>query len=106
MAHSEYEKATLEQIGRDLGQDYPRLAAKLGPAPLRPMYRTHARLGLFTAVVGTLVLWAALAVQALPLGVLGFILMGTGTYLATIRIVAPPFLRRNSPRPGSQAGMP
>lgn len=104
MALTDHEKRALEQIAGNLQRDDPRLAARLGPGPLR-LASLHTVAGIFVAIIGCVVLLVAIAVQALLLGVIGFIIMGAGAYAATLRLGR---LRLRPPGPSSSppAGQP
>ncbi|MDQ0028701.1 DUF3040 domain-containing protein [Arthrobacter bambusae] len=84
MALSEYEKKTLEQIAQELERDDPRLASKMTLMPGKAS--GHLGAGILTCLAGCLVLITGIAARAPALGIIGFTIMGTGAYLATIRI--------------------
>ncbi|UVJ41266.1 DUF3040 domain-containing protein [Arthrobacter sp. CJ23] len=105
MALSEHEKATLAQIALGLDHDYPKLASRLGPASLPAGSARQTTAGICGALAGCLVLLAGIAVQALLLGVIGFVMMGAGAYLATMRVGGFQF-RRRGPAPSPSAGEP
>jgi uncharacterized membrane protein YphA (DoxX/SURF4 family) len=87
MALSEHEKKMLEQIAQELEGDDPRFASKMGSTPGQAKAR-HTAFGIFAAVVGCLVLLTGVAARAPALGVIGFAIMGTGAYLATMRVAS------------------
>lgn len=98
MALSEHERRVLDQIAQQLEQEDPKLASRMGPLPLQSRTRRHVVAGVFAGMVGCLVLLVGVAAQAMFLGVLGFLIMGAGAYLATMRIGA---LRIRSAQPES-----
>jgi uncharacterized membrane protein YphA (DoxX/SURF4 family) len=98
MALSEHEKEMLEQIAQELERDDPKFASKMRSAPGQARAR-HTALGVFAALVGCLVLLAGIAARAPALGVIGFTIMGTGAYLATMRVASLRIRRRPSSSP-------
>lgn len=85
MALSEHEQRLLEQLEQQLHADDPKFANSLGTAAGRSLSTRHIVLGALTAVVGILVLLIGVSAQIIPVGVLGFIIMGAGVYWATTR---------------------
>lgn len=100
MALSEHEKKMLEQIAQELERYDPKFASKMGSMPGSARGR-HLASGIFTAVVGCLVLLAGVAARTTALGIIGFTIMGAGAYLAT-RGVGYLWIRR---RPSSSPSM-
>jgi F0F1-type ATP synthase assembly protein I len=98
MALSEDEKKMLEQIAQELERDDPKFASKmeLNPSPAKAR---HVSLGILAALVGCLVLLTGIAARTPALGIIGFTIMGVGTYLATIRIVSLRIPRRPASSP-------
>ncbi|MDQ0210383.1 hypothetical protein BMF89_01220 [Arthrobacter sp. SRS-W-1-2016] len=98
MALSEYEKKTLEQLAQELERDDPKFASKMR-SMTEPAAGRHVASGIFTALVGCLVLLTGVAARAPVLGITGFIIMGTGAYLASKCIGSLRFRRRPSSSP-------
>lgn len=98
MALSEHEKAILEQIAQELESDDPKFASKMGLNP-RPTRVRNTALGILAAIVGCLVLLTGVATRTTALGVLGFMIMGVGAYLATIRVGSLRIRRRPTSSP-------
>lgn len=100
MALSEHEKKTLEQIAQELERDDPKFASKMRSTP-GPASARHLASGVFTALVGCLVLLTGVAARAPAVGVIGFTIMGAGAYLAS-KCVGSLWSRR---RPSSSPSM-
>lgn len=98
MALSEHEKKMLEQIAQDLERDDPKFASKMKSTP-GPAKARHTALGIFATLVGCLVLLTGVAARTPALGVIGFAIMGTGAYLATMRVASLRIRRRPSSSP-------
>ncbi|WP_104061319.1 DUF3040 domain-containing protein [Arthrobacter sp. 4R501] len=105
VALTDHEKRALEEIAVNLERDDPRLASKLGSGAQQPAASQHTVAGIFAAIVGCLVLLVAIAVQAMLLGAIGFIIMGAGAYAATLRL-GRLRLRRPGPSSSPSAGQP
>ena len=100
MPLSEHEQRMLEQMERALYEEDPRFAATIRdtPAPTSRA-RRGAGLGVVVAAAGVVTIIVGLA-QALPLlGVLGFVAMLGGTYVA-IRGVTTEGRRERPAKPG------
>lgn len=101
MPLSEHEQRMLEQMERALYEEDPRFAATIRntPGPSSPA-RRGAGLGVLVAALGVVIIIVGL-LQALPvLGVVGFIAVLAGTYLA-LRGVS---LERRGARPARGKG--
>ncbi|HSU70371.1 MAG TPA: DUF3040 domain-containing protein [Micrococcaceae bacterium] len=85
MPLSEHEQRLLDQLEQQLHAEDPKFASTLGSGPARAFSTRHIVIGALGAVVGILVLLLGVALQAIPLGVLGFLVMGGGVYYATMR---------------------
>ncbi|WP_434619185.1 DUF3040 domain-containing protein [Arthrobacter sp. A5] len=99
MPLSEHEQRLLDQLEQQLHAEDPKFAHTLGSDPANSFSTRHVVIGVLIAIAGILVLLAGVAWQIIPLGVAGFVVMGAGVYVAT--------LRRGSPRTadtGSAAG--
>src|SRR4051812_27369630 len=81
MPLSEEERRLLRELEQDLEEDDPALARRLGPHG--PRDRSAARMvyGLLIVVTGLAVVITGVATQLTVLGVVGFLLAGTGAYL-------------------------
>lgn len=89
MALSEHEQKILAEIAEQFERDDPRLASKLGAPSAEWKLGRHLAAGVFAWVVGCLVLLTGLTAQVMLLGVIGFVVMSAGTYVATRRIPSP-----------------
>jgi len=101
MPLSEHEQRMLEQMERALYEEDPRFAATIRNTPVpSSRARRGAGLGVLVAAVGVVTIVLGLA-QALPIvGVLGFIALLGGSYVA-IRGVATEGRRERPAKPGS-----
>ncbi len=98
MALSEHEKKALDQIAQELEHDDPKFASKMRATLLRTKAR-HTASGIFTALVGFIVLLTGVGARTPALGIVGFTIMGVGTYLATMRVASLRLPRRPSDSP-------
>jgi hypothetical protein len=85
MPLSEHEQRLLDQLEQQLHAEDPKFASSLGSDPARTFSTRHIVIGSIVAIAGILVLLLGVGVQAIPLGVLGFVVMGAGVYFATLR---------------------
>lgn len=85
MPLSEHEQKLLEQLEQQLHADDPKFANSMGSDSIRSLSTRHIVLGVLATIVGILVLLVGVSLQAIPLGVLGFVIMGGGVYFATTR---------------------
>ena len=91
MPLSEHEQQLLAQLEKQLHEDDPRFASSMHTEAVRG--RASMRnlvLGVVIAVVGLGVLLAGVAAQLIVVGVLGFVVMAAGTFVATVRGRATP----------------
>ncbi|MBG0741409.1 DUF3040 domain-containing protein [Paeniglutamicibacter antarcticus] len=93
MPLSEHEQRLLDQLEQQLHAEDPKFAHTLGSDPANSFSTRHVVIGVLIAIVGIIVLLAGVAWQLIPLGVGGFLIMGAGVYVAT--------LRKGSPRSGA-----
>ena len=85
MPLSEHEQQLLAQLEKQLHQEDPRFASTMQPEPTRGRgSKRNVVLGVVIAVVGLGVVLAGVATNLIILGVLGFIVMGVGVYVAFI----------------------
>jgi hypothetical protein len=82
---SEHEQQLLAQLEKQLHADDPRFASSMGSRAVRGASTRNIVLGIVVAVVGLLVLLGGVMIKSVLLGVLGFVVMGAGVYVATLR---------------------
>ena len=84
MALSDYERKMLEQLEAQLADDDPKLAESLASnensAKQAAVSPKHLVVGLIVAVVGLLIVLGAVAIEIIPLGVLGFLVVFGGLW--------------------------
>jgi uncharacterized membrane protein YgcG len=85
MPLSEHEQRLLDQLEQQLHAEDPKFASSLGSDPARSLSTRHIVIGVLVAIAGVLILLMGVALQFIPLGVAGFIVMGAGVYFATLR---------------------
>jgi hypothetical protein len=85
MPLSEHEQKLLEQLEKQLHEDDPKFASSMGSDPGRSWSTRHLVVGVLGALAGILLLLLGVSLQSIPLGVLGFVVMGAGVYYATMR---------------------
>ncbi|MDR6640516.1 MULTISPECIES: DUF3040 domain-containing protein [Paenarthrobacter] len=85
MPLSEHEQKLLEQLEKQLHEDDPKFANTMGSDPIRSWSTRHVIIGVLGAIAGILLLLVGVSIQAIPIGVLGFVVMGAGVYFATLR---------------------
>ncbi|WP_285724113.1 DUF3040 domain-containing protein [Psychromicrobium xiongbiense] len=85
MPLSEHEQRLLDQLEQQLHETDPKLASTLGGERGRSLSTRYIISGVLLSLVGLLVLLAGVASQMIAIGVLGFLIMGSGVYLATLR---------------------
>ena len=85
MPLSEHEQQLLAQLEKQLHADDPRFASSMGSRAVRGASTRNIVLGIVVAVVGLLVLLGGVMIKSVLLGVLGFVVMGAGVYVATLR---------------------
>ena len=104
MPLSEYEQRMLEQMERQLRTDDPKLADTLGS---RRVAGSRVLLGSLLLIAGVGMLVGGVATQLAWLGVIGFLAMFAGVWLAVSAPrrrtpAAVPGVRSSGPRPGSR----
>lgn len=102
MPLSNREQKLLNELELDLIAKDPRLAQELSSGSLRDRFRATYFAAL-ACLVGVVLLIAGIASQVTAVGVIGFLLMGVGTYVL-VGDDAERTPRRISPRPGSGPG--
>ena len=98
MPLSEHEQKLLEQLEKQLHEDDPKFANTMGSDPIRSWSTRHVIIGVLGAIAGILLLLVGVSLQAIPVGVLGFVVMGAGVYFATLRGAA--FGKAGKGKPG------
>jgi hypothetical protein len=82
---SEHEQQLLAQLEKQLHEDDPRFVTNMGSRAVRGASTRNIVLGIVIAVVGLLALLAGVMTKLILVGVLGFVVMGVGVYIATLR---------------------
>jgi Flp pilus assembly protein TadB len=85
MPLSEHEQKLLEQLEKQLHEDDPKFASSMGTDPGRSWSTRHLVIGVLCTLAGVLLLLLGVSLQSIPVGVLGFVVMGGGVYYATMR---------------------
>ncbi|WP_129657603.1 DUF3040 domain-containing protein [Rothia halotolerans] len=89
MPLSEREQKLLEQLEQQLNTEDPKFAESMegethGPGTVRLPSVRHIVLGVVVAVIGLAAVIAGVASKLIVIGVVGFVIMGAGVYLATL----------------------
>lgn len=82
MPLSEHEQRLLEALEQQLHAEDPKFAHALSSAPTRSMSTRNIVIGVLVVIAGMLILLGGVASQLLVVGILGFLVMGGGVYLA------------------------
>ncbi|HJF14867.1 MAG TPA: DUF3040 domain-containing protein [Enteractinococcus helveticum] len=93
MGLSDREQEVFAEIESQLISDDPKFASQMqmnAQGPLRRFSTRNIVLGVLTATIGIVVLLTGVTIDAIWLGIVGFIVMGGGIYLATKRTTKPP----------------
>ncbi|AJT42834.1 DUF3040 domain-containing protein [Psychromicrobium lacuslunae] len=85
MPLSEHEQRLLDQLEQQLHDTDPKFASALGNEGARRLSARHILLGVVIGVAGLAVLLLGVGIQQIWLGVIGFLLMGAGVFVATMR---------------------
>lgn len=103
MPLSEHEQRLLEQLEQQLHAEDPKFASVLSTAPSRSLSTRNIVIGVLVMIAGLLVLLSGVVTQLILLGILGFVIMGGGVYVAVSK---PKFggAAKSSSKPGSKAG--
>ncbi|GAA1147220.1 DUF3040 domain-containing protein [Nesterenkonia lutea] len=83
MPLSEREQRMLKQLEDQLQSEDPSFASSMQDAPAGKLNVRNLVLGALVAVLGIIVLLISIYNQWIPVGVIGFLLMGAGVYYAT-----------------------
>ncbi|MCP3426472.1 DUF3040 domain-containing protein [Rothia sp. AR01] len=89
MPLSEREQKLLEQLEQQLNHEDPKFAESMhgetrGSGTVRMPSVRHIVLGVVVAVIGLAAVIAGVATKLIIIGVVGFVIMGAGVYLATL----------------------
>ncbi|WP_309073344.1 DUF3040 domain-containing protein [Paenarthrobacter sp.] len=98
MALSEFERLELDNISQALLAEDPRLAALMSLEDLGRCRWKGIRRGVLAALAGLGLMLVSFPLSSLALGVLGFLIMGGGTYWATLFIGDRPLRGRQRSR--------
>lgn len=93
MGLSDREQEVFAEIESQLISEDPKFASQMqmnAKGPLRRFSTRNIVLGVLTATIGIVVLLTGVTIDAIWLGIIGFIIMGSGIYLATKRTTKPP----------------
>lgn len=85
MPLSEHEQKLLEQLEKQLHEDDPKFASSMGSDQAKSWSTRHLVIGVLGTLAGILLLLVGVTTQIIPIGVLGFVIMGGGVYFATMR---------------------
>ena len=85
MALSEHEQRLLDQLEQQLHADDPKFAHSMASDTRKAMSTRRLVIGALVTIAGILVLLAGIVNQYIPIGVVGFLVMGAGVYFATTR---------------------
>lgn len=94
MELSNFERLELDKIARALEEEDPRLAALMSMEDLGRIRWKHAVRGILVGLSGLGLLLAGVALGEPVLGITGFMVMGGGTYWATLFMDARPARRK------------
>src|SRR5690625_1618744 len=93
MGLSDREQEVFAEIESQLISEDPKFASQMQMHSSGPMRRFSTRnivLGVLMATIGIVVLLTGVTIDAIWLGIVGFIIMGGGIFLATKRTTRPP----------------
>lgn len=83
MPLSEREQRMLKELEDQLQSEDPGFATSMQEAPVGKINVRNLVLGLLVAVLGLVILLISIYSQWIPVGVVGFLVMGAGVYYAT-----------------------
>jgi hypothetical protein len=81
MPLSDKERKLLDELEFDLAADDPQLAQNLSSGSLQNRFGARTYVAAIVCLIGVVLLIAGIGAQTPVVGVSGFLLMGTGTYL-------------------------
>jgi hypothetical protein len=105
MPLSDREQKLLDELELDLVTKDRRLAQELSSGSMADGFRATTYFAALSCLIGVVLLIAGVASQVIAVGVIGFLLMGAGTYLFVANapgLTAPPIRRRPDSGPGKQ----
>lgn len=82
MPLSEHEQRLLDQLEQQLHAEDPKFANVLSTSPRRSMSTRNIVIGVLVVIIGLMILLGGVASQLIVVGILGFLVMGAGVYLA------------------------
>lgn len=82
MPLSEHEQRLLDQLEQQLHAEDPKFANVLSTSPGRSMSTRNIVIGVLVVIIGLMILLGGVASQLIVVGILGFLVMGAGVYLA------------------------
>jgi len=85
MPLSEHEQRLLDQLEQQLHAEDPKFASALESDPARALSTRYIVIGVLVMIAGIMILLGGVASQLIIVGVLGFLVMGGGVYLALSR---------------------
>lgn len=85
MPLSEHEQRLLDQLEQQLNAEDPKFASALASDPARSLSTRHIVLGVLVTIAGILILLGGVATSLIIVGILGFLIMGAGVYIAMSR---------------------
>ncbi len=85
MPLSEHEQRLLDQLEEQLHAEDPKFAHALGSGPARSLSTRHIVIGVLVTIAGIMVLLGGVALKVIVVGILGFLIMGAGVYIAISR---------------------
>ncbi|MGO4385213.1 DUF3040 domain-containing protein [Specibacter sp. RAF43] len=98
MPLSEHEQRLLDQLEQQLHAEDPKFANTLASDPARSLSTRHIVIGVLVMIAGIMILLGGVASHLIVVGVLGFLVMGGGVYIA---ISLPKFGTRRTAGPKS-----
>ena len=103
MPLSEHEQRLLDQLEQQLHAEDPKFANALSTAPSRSLSTRNIVIGVLVMIAGLLVPRGGVATHLILLGILGFLIMGGGVYIAVSK---PKFGdgAQSTDKPGTKSG--
>ncbi|MFQ4150427.1 DUF3040 domain-containing protein [Arthrobacter sp. LAPM80] len=103
MPLSEHEQRLLDQLEEQLNAEDPKFANALSSSPKRSMSTRNVVIGVLVVIVGLLILLGGVGSQLIVVGILGFLVMGGGVYIALSK---PKYVMsaKGAPRAGTKSG--
>lgn len=103
MPLSEHEQRLLDQLEQQLHAEDPKFASALSSVPSQSISTRNVVFGVLIMIAGLVILLGGVAWQQILLGILGFLVMGGGVYVA---LTKQKFADKDATaaRPGSRSG--